>query len=282
MHRFTDAAPALALAVALALALACGDEVREREVAEVDEIDQSDEEAREPDRPEEGLEVGERSREGEPPMAGESGEFQERTAREAPESGERMAARRPESARPGAARTAPGSPGAGEAPRGTGFRDDRGGVYVITADLGEMAVLVPATIVVTSGADSTLRIRNTGAQERTLRVNGLGIEASLPAGEETHVQLSGLEEGTIYGVALRSAQGSAQEVATLVVLPGQPESGRLPQVSSPPPTGRSQEPPATGAPGTSRGTGGEEPDPQTGDPSTGSSPGEGGRDVPAP
>jgi hypothetical protein len=283
MHRIHAVAATAGLAVVLSLALACGEEVRERDVAEIDEaregevaeIDEPEErdvaelddtarpgarDARDVGRMDDDLELGER-REA-PGRALEAREPGRDVAREPGRdvaAGPGLASDEPSVGTPPRERSmgvAAGEPSLGTASeepslgtlpeeRSTGTAPGEPSMGV--AALGEAAVLVPATIVVTSGSDPTLRIRNTGAGERTLRVNGLGIQATLPSGEETRVRLPGLEEGTIYGVALRGEEGVSQEVGTLVVLPGRP-SHELPAVSSPPPAGGSEPRAGSGSP----------------------------------
>lgn len=175
-------------------------------------------------------------------------------------------------------------------PEGMTFSDHRKAIHVVVTDLDMTPILIPSTIMATAEGSQTLLVRNDALRERTLRITGLDVEATLPPGEETEVRLPSLQPGAIHGIeiiepgpeATAEAAAGAQprELASIVVLPGrqtraagettgQPgqtgqtgqtqqgsEGSQPPSVSSPPPsqesgtTSEGQQPPGTSEPGT--------------------------------
>jgi hypothetical protein len=101
-----------------------------------------------------------------------------------------------------------------------GFVDDRDVVQVLNTRIGTRITYVPATIVVTTGAGRKLSIFNDTEAPHGFRIPGLAVEALLPAGEETVVELPPLLGPQIY--AIDCHLHVPHRHATLVVLPARP------------------------------------------------------------
>ncbi len=79
-------------------------------------------------------------------------------------------------------------------------------------------MVIPSTIVVTSGAPQTLSLFNTTDTPHGFRIAGLGIEAILPSKQEYRLELPALEGGRIYQINCHLHP--PHRTAVLVVLPG--------------------------------------------------------------
>ena len=101
-----------------------------------------------------------------------------------------------------------------------GFVDDREVVQVLTTKIGTRVTFVPATIVVTAGSGRKLSIFNDTDMPHGLRIPGLAVEALLPPGEETVVELPPLVGPQIYGIECHLHVPHRH--ASLVVLPSRP------------------------------------------------------------
>jgi len=100
--------------------------------------------------------------------------------------------------------------------RAQGFTDDRSAVQVVSAKIGTKNVFVPSTIVVTAGKGRTLSIFNDTDTPHGFKISALGIEAVLPPGQETKIELPPLEGGHIYEINCQLHPPHRH--ATLVVL----------------------------------------------------------------
>ena len=101
-----------------------------------------------------------------------------------------------------------------------GFVDDREVVQVLNTKLGTRVTFVPATIVVTAGSGRKLSIFNDTDMPHGFRIPGLAVEALLPPGEETVVELPPLVGPQIYGIECHLHVPHRH--ASLVVLPSRP------------------------------------------------------------
>ena len=101
-----------------------------------------------------------------------------------------------------------------------GFVDDRDVVQVLNIKLGTRVTFVPATIVVTAGTGRKLSIFNDTDMPHGFRIPGLAVEALLPPGEETVVELPPLVAPQIYGIECHLHVPHRH--ASLVVLPARP------------------------------------------------------------
>ena len=101
-----------------------------------------------------------------------------------------------------------------------GFVDDREMVQVLNIKLGTRVTFVPATIVVTAGSGRKLSIFNDTDMPHGFRIPGLALEAMLPPGAETLVELPPLVGPQIYGIECHLHVPHRH--ASLVVLPARP------------------------------------------------------------
>ena len=101
-----------------------------------------------------------------------------------------------------------------------GFVDDREVVQVLNTKLGTRVTFVPATIVVTAGTGRKLSIFNDTDMPHGFRIPGLAVEALLPPGEETVIELPPLVGPQIYGIECHLHVPHRH--ASLVVLPSRP------------------------------------------------------------
>ena len=93
-------------------------------------------------------------------------------------------------------------------------------VQVLNTKLGTRVTFVPATIVVTAGSGRKLSIFNDTDMPHGFRIPGLAVEALLPPGEETVVELPPLVGPQIYGIECHLHVPHRH--ASLVVLPARP------------------------------------------------------------
>ncbi len=103
-----------------------------------------------------------------------------------------------------------------------GFVDDREVVQVLNTKIGTRVTFVPATIVVTVGSGRKLSIYNDTDMPHGFRIPGLAVEALLPPGQETVVELPPLTGPQIYGIECHLHVPHRH--ASLVVLPARPSS----------------------------------------------------------
>lgn len=101
-----------------------------------------------------------------------------------------------------------------------GFVDDREAVQVLTTKIGTKVTFVPATIVVTAGSGRKLSIFNDTDMPHGFKIPGLALEAVLPPGVETVVELPPLVGPQIYGIECQLH--APHRHASLVVLPARP------------------------------------------------------------
>jgi hypothetical protein len=104
-----------------------------------------------------------------------------------------------------------------EAPGSSGFTSDHAVTQIVTTNVQGKNVFIPSTIVVVAGAPHTLSIFNTTDTPHGFRIEGLGIEAILPAQQELEVKLPALEGGKVYQIGCQLHP--PHRTATLVVLP---------------------------------------------------------------
>ena len=109
------------------------------------------------------------------------------------------------------------SAGCGEL-TGAGFESDVSTVQVVSANVGGKNVYLPSTIVIVGGRPHTLSLYNTTETPHGFSIAGVGVEAVLPPGEETLVELPVLEGGAVHRIHCQLHE--AHRTATLVVLPG--------------------------------------------------------------
>ena len=79
-----------------------------------------------------------------------------------------------------------------------GYRDERGAIEVVTAQVGGVNVFLPATVVVTEGSGRTLKIFNATDAPHGFQIPTLGVEAVLEPGVDTVVALPPLPGGHVY------------------------------------------------------------------------------------
>lgn len=89
-------------------------------------------------------------------------------------------------------------------------------IQVISANVGGKNLFIPGTIVVETGEPHTLSIYNTTDVPHGFKIDALGIETVLPAGEEHVVKLPAIDDQQIYPI--RCHLHPAHRGATLVVL----------------------------------------------------------------
>lgn len=96
------------------------------------------------------------------------------------------------------------------------FVDHRPEVRVVAAEVEDVPMLIPSTIVVAEGTRS-LQVRNDGAVDRTFALEGTDSprETTIPAGQQKTVVLGDLEPGAIYAVTLRDATPAASGASAL-------------------------------------------------------------------
>jgi hypothetical protein len=99
-----------------------------------------------------------------------------------------------------------------------GYASDVSVIQVVSTKIGEKNVFIPSTIVIAGGREHTLSFFNTTGTPHGFAIDGLGIEAVLPAGEEYPVKIPAIEGGRIYGI--RCHLHPPHRTATLVVVPG--------------------------------------------------------------
>lgn len=99
-----------------------------------------------------------------------------------------------------------------------GYHSDVATVQVISALVGGKNVFIPSTIVVSAGKSQSLSIFNTTDVPHGFAIEGLAIQAVLPPGEETLIELPILEAGAIYQINCQLHP--PHRTATLVVVPG--------------------------------------------------------------
>ena len=93
-------------------------------------------------------------------------------------------------------------------------------VQVLNVKLGTRVTFLPSTIVVTAGAGRKLSIFNDTDTPHGFRIPGLAVEALLPPGEETLVELPPLVGQQIYSIECHLHVPHRH--ASLVVLPARP------------------------------------------------------------
>lgn len=101
-----------------------------------------------------------------------------------------------------------------------GFETDTHHTQVVSTLIGGKNVFIPSTLVVVAGAPHKLSLFNTTDTAHGFAIEGLGIEAVLPPGEEYELTLPALEGGKVYGI--RCHLHPPHREATLVVLPAKP------------------------------------------------------------
>ena len=104
-----------------------------------------------------------------------------------------------------------------------GYDSDVSKIQVVSTLIGGKNVFIPSTIVIVGGREHTLSLFNTTETPHGFAIDGLGIEAVLPAGSEFELKLPASEGGKIYGI--RCHLHPPHRTATLVVVPG---GGSLP------------------------------------------------------
>jgi heme/copper-type cytochrome/quinol oxidase subunit 2 len=106
---------------------------------------------------------------------------------------------------------------AGSGALAQGYASEVSKIQVVSTLIGGKNVFIPSTIVVTSGREHTLSFFNTTDVPHGFVIDGLGVEAVLPAGEEFELTLPASEGGRIYGI--RCHLHPPHRTATLVVVP---------------------------------------------------------------
>jgi hypothetical protein len=107
--------------------------------------------------------------------------------------------------------------GVAVAAQASGFESDTRHTQVVSTLIGGKNVFIPSTIVVVAGQEHTLSLFNTTDAPHGFAIDGLGIEAVLPVGEEYELKLPTLEGGKVYGI--RCHLHPPHREGTLVVLP---------------------------------------------------------------
>jgi plastocyanin len=97
------------------------------------------------------------------------------------------------------------------------FQSDVSTVQMVSALVGGKNVYIPSTVAVAAGKPHTLSIYNTTEQPHGFAIEGLDVEAILPANEEYTIPLPALEGGRIYRIHCQLHV--PHRAATLVVLP---------------------------------------------------------------
>jgi heme/copper-type cytochrome/quinol oxidase subunit 2 len=103
-----------------------------------------------------------------------------------------------------------------------GYESETSKIQVVSTLVGGKNVFIPSTIVVTGGREHTLSLFNTADVPHGFAIDGLGVEAVLPAGAEFELTLPASEGGRIYGI--RCHLHPAHRTATLVVVPAKGEA----------------------------------------------------------
>jgi heme/copper-type cytochrome/quinol oxidase subunit 2 len=108
-----------------------------------------------------------------------------------------------------------------------GYESEVSKIQVVSTLIGGKNVFIPSTLVVTAGREHTLSFFNTTDVPHGFAIDGLGVEAVLPAGSEFELTLPASEGGRIYGI--RCHLHPPHRTATLVVVPakGDPVPGSV-------------------------------------------------------